>query len=331
MYDLILGFPEQLQKALALGTQIKTSTPKHEIRNVLIGGLGGSGIGASIVESLLASHLRVPYSITKTYDVPAFVDAHTLFIASTFSGNTEETLAALEEARQRGAHIFCLTSGGKALALAQQEGYDFVQMPNEAPCPRAFLGYSLVQLLHILPLYGLTSTHLGPDLETAQRQLAQNQADIQTQAKALAQTLVNKLPIVYGDTKIGPVLVRLQQQINENAKQLCHINIFPEMNHNELVGWGLPAEHYQNTVVWMVKTDFDHPRVRTRMEICQTIFSAKTSALYLIQAEGQSLTEQVIYLIHLFDWVSYYLAEQNQVDAFEIDVINFLKNELAKI
>ncbi|NJL14535.1 MAG: hypothetical protein HC913_17045 [Microscillaceae bacterium] len=193
------------------------------------------------------------------------------------------------------------------------------------------MGYSLVQLLHILPLYGLTDAHLGDDLEAAQQLLAQNQTAIQAQAEALALSLVNKLPIVYGDTKIGPVLVRLQQQINENAKQLCHINLFPEMNHNELVGWGLSAEHYQNTVIWMVETSFDHPRVRTRMEICQPIFAAKTSALHLIRPEGQSLTEQVLYLIHLFDWVSYYLAGQNQVDAFEIDVINFLKNELAKI
>ncbi|NJL14536.1 MAG: SIS domain-containing protein [Microscillaceae bacterium] len=138
MYDLILGFPEQLQKALALSAQIKTSTPKAEIRNVLVGGLGGSGIGASIVESLLASHLKVPYSITKTYEVPAFVDAHTLFIASTFSGNTEETLAALEEARQREAHIFASLRGAKPWPWPSKQAMTLCKCPMRLPVPGLF-------------------------------------------------------------------------------------------------------------------------------------------------------------------------------------------------
>lgn len=331
MHDLILGFPQQLQNAVKIGQKIQFSEPKHEIRNVLVAGLGGSGIGANLVEVFVADKLKVPYSITKTYDIPRFVDEHTLFIASSFSGNTEETLAALEKAQKRKAHIFCLTSGGKALEIAQKEGYDYVQVPNEAPCPRAFLGLSLTQLLFVLKGYKLINGFFSKDLKEAIELLNTNQTAIQTQAKTLAHELYGKSPILYSDIPFGPNLVRFQQQINENAKQLCHVNVFPEMNHNELVGWGLLPEVYQYTAVIMVRSDFDHPRVSHRMDICHQIFAKKAANVITIQPLGTSFIAQNIYLIHLFDWVSYYLAELNQVDSFEIDVINYLKSELAKI
>ncbi len=331
MRELIDGFSDQLQNAIKIGQKIEFSEPKQEIRNVVVAGLGGSGIGANIVASFVADRLKVPYVITKTYDIPNFVNQHTLFIACSFSGGTEETLMALEKAIKKKAHIFCITSGGNMLEIAQKNHFDHVQIPNEAPCPRAFVGYSLTQLLFVLKGYKLVNGFFSKDLKEAATLITEQKETIIAKAQELAHAIFGKSPIVYADTQLGATITRFQQQINENAKQLCHINVMPEMNHNELVGWGLIREVYQNTVVLMIRHGFEHERVSRRMEICKPIFAEKAFQVLDIQPEGTSFIAQNIYLIHLFDWISFFLSELNQVDVFEIKVINYLKGELAKL
>jgi glucose/mannose-6-phosphate isomerase len=330
MFNLIAGFPQQLQKALDLGRTIIAPQPSQEIRNIVVAGMGGSGIGANIVENLVRNELQLPYQITKTYTVPASVTKHTLFIACSFSGGTEETLTALAKAEERGATIFAITSGETLLDIAKQKGYGHVVLPNEAPCPRAFLGYSLVQLLFTLHKFGYIGNSFEQPLEASIAYLQNEQANLQNEAKEIASHLKNRQVVLYADQHLEPVLVRLQQQINENSKQLCHLNVVPEMNHNELVGWGLPAEHYQNIALIWVRHADEHPRISKRIEICQTRLNAKAGKALEIHAKGETAVACILHLIHLFDWVSFYLAEENQVDAFEIEPIIYLKNELAK-
>lgn len=329
MQALIEGFPKQVQKAIEIGRGQKLSTPKFPIHNVVIAGLGGSGIGGSLVESIVAPHLSVPIIVSKNYDIPAFVGKNTLFIASSFSGGTEETLIALSQVSE--AKVACISSGGKLIEIAKEKGYDFVQIPNEAPCPRAFLGYSFVQILFLLKNYGLLQDSFDADLEQSVVFLQEKKELIHLEAKRLAEIFYKEFPIVYADTRLGAVITRFQQQINENAKQLCHTHVMPEMNHNELVGWELEAENYKNIAVLLVKTAYDHPRTRLRMEICQPIFEKKTDKVFSLYAEGSSFIEQVLFLIHIFDWASYYLAEKNKVEAFPVDIITHLKDELAKV
>lgn len=329
MQQLIEQFPQQLQKAIEIGRGQQVSAPKKAIHNVVIAGLGGSGIGGSLVESIVATHLSVPMVVVKNYDIPAFVGEHTLFIASSFSGSTEETLIALSQVND--AKIACISSGGKLIEIAQQQGYDFVQIPNEAPCPRAFLGYSFVQVLFLLKNYGLLQDSFVADLEQSISLLQEKKELIHLEAKRLAEIFHQEFPIIYADTRLGAAITRFQQQINENAKQLCHTHLFPEMNHNELVGWGLDSENYKNIAVLLVKTAYDHPRTRLRMEVCQPIFEKKTDKVFSLYAEGESFIEQILFLIHIFDWASYYLAEKNNVEAFPVNVISHLKDELAKV
>lgn len=331
MQKLIEGFGTQVQKAIQIGQAQALQMPSVELRNVVVAGLGGSGIGATLVSSLLADTLKLPFYITKSYDIPAFVNEHTLFIASSFSGGTEETLSALDSALQRGAHINCISSGGRILDIARQKGLNAVQIPNEAPCPRAFLGYSFVQILYVLHHHGLIDKSFEQQLQASVKRLDESLPEIQQEAKALAALFQGKIPIIYADHKWEAVIVRLQQQINENAKQLCHVNVFPEMNHNELVGWQLPESYYAQTAVLMLRSNYDHPRVSLRMDICKPIFEAKTRALRVLSPQGSSFLEQSLYLIHLFDWTSLYLAELNGVDAFPVDIIFHLKDELAKV
>jgi glucose/mannose-6-phosphate isomerase len=328
--DLIAGFPAQMKKAIEIGKTIQNITPKTDIRNVVIAGLGGSGIGANIVENWLQDQLKVPVIISKTYNVPAFVNEHTLLIACSFSGGTEETLTALEQAQAQKTQVFAISAGGKLIEKAKNEGFHFVQIPNEAPCPRAFLGYSLVQLLYTFKAHNLIDGFFEKSLENSIQILQTQLNDIQEEAKKLANSAFKHHLLAYSNTIWSAILVRMQQQINENAKQLAHTNVMPEMNHNELVGWGLSPETYQNHTLWLIKSNLDLPRVAKRMEICEPIFKQKAGKVIEIKPKGDTLIEQSFYLIHLFDWVSWYLSELNQVDAFEIDVINHLKNELAK-
>ncbi|GAB4126125.1 MAG: bifunctional phosphoglucose/phosphomannose isomerase [Raineya sp.] len=329
MQALIESFPQQLQKAIEIGRAQRVSPPQYPIHNVVIAGLGGSGIGGSLVESMVLPHLRVPISVCKNYDIPAFVGKNTLFIASSFSGSTEETLIALSQVKE--AKVACISSGGKLIEIAKEKGYDFVQIPNEAPCPRAFLGYSFVQILFLLKNYGLLQDDFEVCLEESVISLQEKKPLIHLEAKRLADIFYQDFPIIYADTRLGAAITRLQQQINENAKQLCHINIMPEMNHNELVGWGLEANRYKDIAVLLVKTAYDHPRTRLRMEVCQPIFEQKTDKVFSLYAEGESFIEQVLFLIHIFDWASFYLAEKNEVEAFPVEVITHLKNELGKV
>lgn len=330
MKELIEGFSAQLAKALTIGQTIQVTAPSQEIRNVVVAGLGGSGIGANIVHAMVEKELQVPYVISKSYDIPNFVNEHTLFIACSFSGGTEETLTALGKALEKNAKIFCVTSGGKMMALAEEKSLDFVQIPNEAPCPRAFLGYSFVQLLFALKGYELISDSFVKDLEAGVELLKDQQTTITQQAKELANAIFEKQLIVYADTHLLPTITRFQQQINENSKQLCHTNVLPEMNHNELVGWGLAKEVYEKILVVMVRTSFDHERVSRRMDITKTIIAEKAGNVLEVMPQGDTFISQNIYLVHLFDWASFYLSDLNQVDVFEIKAINHLKSELAK-
>lgn len=329
MQDLIASFPAQLSKSIEIGRNQKVTNPTNEIKNVVIAGLGGSGIGGSIVESIIINEIKVPVIICKTYDIPAFVGKHTLFIASSFSGGTEETLIALSQVKD--AKIACVTSGGELLNICVENNYDYVQIPNEAPCPRAFLGYSFIQVLFLLKNYGLINDSFEAELEKAVKALHEKKELIHLEAKRLADIFHGELPIIYSDTRLLATITRFQQQINENAKQLCHINHMPEMNHNELVGWQLDKEVYKNTAVLLVKTAYDNPRTRLRMDICEEIFLQKTPSVFSLYAEGESFIEQVIFLINIFDWASWYLAEKNGVDSFEVNIISHLKNELGKV
>ncbi|MDX5443272.1 MAG: bifunctional phosphoglucose/phosphomannose isomerase, partial [Hymenobacteraceae bacterium] len=157
-----------------------------------------------------------------------------------------------------------------------------------------------------------------------------NAAAIKAQAKDVAESLLGKLPVLYASSVLEPVAVRSQQQLNENAKQICHVNAFSEMNHNEIVGWVNPEKILKEVTVVLLRSSYDHERVQKRMDLCKPIFQEKANDVLEVRAQGQSLLAQMFYFIHLFDWVSLYLADLNGVDPNPVKVIDHLKNALAK-
>ena len=328
MDQLIAEFPQQLSEAMEIGKNAQINAHTAPIYRAHAAGLGGSGIGANFVAAFIREECGIPYTVSKGYSVPKYVDKNTLAIASSYSGNTEETLASFEQYLSSGAKIVVIASGGKLIEAAKTNDLDYIQLPAGKPAPRACLGYSLVQQLYVLNKLGFIGEQSFKDLEKARQLLAAEQEQIKGKAEQIAGYLQGKLPIIYATDRIEPVAIRFRQQLNENSKMLCWHHVIPEMNHNELVGWR--AQHPEAAVVYLRNSD-DHYRNGLRIDINKEIIGNYTQSLIEIYSRGESLIERSLYFVHLVDWVSVYLADIQQVDAMEIKVIDFLKGELAKV
>lgn len=327
MRSLIEQFPRQLQEALSIAGKysFRTSPTSAQVSHIVIAGLGGSGIGAEIVQNYVTPTLRIPLLVCKDYALPGFVNEHTLVIACSYSGNTEESLKAMEQALTKQAMVIAVCSGGKMQAMAEEKDLDCILIPSGMP-PRACLGYSMVQLLRILEHYQLIDSTYQAELEQTAAFLNREAAALNQAGKEWAALLYNKLPIIYADQHISGVATRWRQQINENGKMLAWERILPEMNHNELVGWRDTDDRY---AVIFLKSGLESPRIGQRMDINKQIIQPYTPHVYEVSATGQTYFERAFYLILLGDWLSWHLAQVRGFDATEVKVIDFLKGELA--
>lgn len=325
MKNLIEKFPGQLREAFDIASNAKLN-PKNNIQNVVITGLGGSGIGGTIISELVSDDCPVPITINKDYFLPKFVNNNTLVIISSYSGNTEETLQAMEQALRQKAQIVCVTSGGRVEEIAKQNNLDTIKIPGGNP-PRSCIGYSLVQLIKIFSFYNLAPANLLKEVVSSIELLEKENSFIKAEAEKTARLLINKIPVIYSLGSCEGASVRFRQQINENSKMLCWHHVFPEMNHNELVGW---TEKNENLAVITFHTSFDYARTVKRYEISKPLFEKYSNSVTDITAKGKSKLEQFMYLINIGDWISVYIAEIKNIDPIEVNVINQLKNELAK-
>ncbi len=327
MKDLVASFADQLKEAMAIGRGAKFSSPDKEIRNVVITGLGGSGIGGTIISQAIESNCSVPVIVNKDYFLPEFVNENTLVIVSSYSGNTEETLNAMNIALDKNAKIVCVSSGGNVIAIANEKGLDHIIIPGGMP-PRACIAFSLTQLFFIMNGFKLIGDWFIQDFESAITLLINEEEHIRSEAYYLAEKLHKKVAVIYSQSNYEGVCIRFRQQINENGKMLCWHHALPEMNHNELVGWTIPNDKLA-VVIFRNETDFD--RTQTRMELTKQIISNYTPHIYEVHSKGDSTIERFLYFIHFGDWVSWYLSEIRGIDATEVKVIDFLKGELSKV
>jgi glucose/mannose-6-phosphate isomerase len=327
MKTLVANFSKQLSKAISIGNKAKLTASKNEISNVLICGLGGSGIGGSIVSELVVGVANVPINVTKGYFIPAYVNENTLVIISSYSGNTEETLNCMKLAITKKAKIVSVTSGGKVLEISKANKFDHIVVPGGMP-PRSCLGYSLTQLFFILGFFGIIDNSYKADLEAAIKLINAEENKIITAAKNIAEKLNGKIPVIYTTTYNEGIAIRFRQQLNENAKILCWHQVIPEMNHNELVGW---TEKNEDLSVLIFIDKDEYSRNLARVEINKEVIKKYTSNLTIVYSKGNSPIEKAIYFIHLGDWISVLLGELRGADLMEVNVINNLKSALAKI
>ncbi len=327
MKALIEAFASQIEKGIEIFEANPPKSVSGKFANVVISGLGGSGIGGTIIKDLSAGFSKIPVIVNKEYGIPAFVGSDTLFIASSYSGDTEETIAAVELAIQQKATIVCITSGGKLANIAKQNNLDILIIPGGSP-PRANLGYSLTQLICIFSSIGLLPASYKNDLINSISFLRLAQQDILEKAKIIAAQIHNKRLVIYSDASHEGVAVRFRQQLNENSKMLCWHHVVPEMNHNELVGW---SEKLDDHAVIFLRNNSDHNRNQHRIDINKVIVNGYTSTVIEVWADGKNELENTMYIIHLVDWISYFLAEMKGVDIMDIQVIDFLKKKLSEI
>lgn len=328
MKELIAKFPAQLIEALEIGEKADIHGHSKPINKVFIAGLGGSGIGGDFVAAFIKDECKVPVLVGKSYHLPAFIDENTLYIASSYSGNTEEVLHATTEAQKTGAQIVIIASGGKLLQLAQEKTYDCIALPPDYPSPRACLGFSMVAQLSIMHKLGIISRSALDQIKSSVDLLKYDQDEIKSKALKVAKLIAGKTPIIYVSDRMEAVALRFKQQINENAKTLSWYNVIPEMNHNELVGW---SDMHNDAAVIYFRNKDDFKRNALRMDISKEIIAKQTHTVIEIFSKGQSLVEKSMYFTHLGDWISLYLAELKPVDPSEIKVIDFLKTEMGKI
>ena len=328
MDQLISRFMDQLDQAVEIGRKATIQPVSKDITHVYVAGLGGSGIGADFVNAFIGDECRIPFIVKKGYHVPAFVGKNTLAIASSYSGNTEETLISYDQLKASGARIISVASGGKLIDKTKADGFEYVKVPSDWPSPRACLGYSLTVQLWVLQKAGLISDRCIIEIQSSVQLLRKEEADIKSIAEKTAKELHHHLPIIYAEDRMEPVAVRFRQQINENSKALCWHHVIPEMNHNELVGW---REKNPNLAVVYFRNEDDYSRNALRMDINQTIIKEYAGKIIEIHSKGNTMIERALYLVHLGDWVSWYLAQLRGMDALEVKVIDFLKGELGKV
>jgi len=335
MTRLVEGLPEQWLEAEAIARKAelgKLATPER----VVVLGMGGSAIGGDFLRSLLETKVKVPIFVNRSYALPAFVDERTLVVASSYSGNTEETLIACEAAKARGAAIAAITTGGELARRAQAEGWPLIRLPGGLP-PRAAIGYSFVPLLVLMERVGVCPP-VAADLAEAHRVLVslreRYNPDVPTEknkAKQIALAFKGKLPLIYGSEGWkGAAAYRWKTQINENSKAPAVWNAFPELNHNETVGWETPPEVTRSFEVVVLRDKRDLDRIQTRIEVTtREIMEGAVSGITELWAEGESEVARLFSLVYPGDWVSLYLALAYRIDPTPVKMIDLLKNRLA--
>lgn len=325
MQELIQAFPSNIEEALEIAGKSTLTNNYSTIDNIVICGMGGSGIGGTLVKGWLFDELKVPVVVVKDYNIPAFVSDRTLVIGSSYSGNTEETLTAIKESIRKGAKIIGICSGGQLQQICEENGYDHIIVPGGNP-PRTALAYSLVQLLYIFHKIGLVENHL-PEIAASYSLLIDAEAEIKNKAQDLARHLHGKVGVLYATTLYEGAVIRARQQFNENSKSLCWHHVLPEMNHNELVGWGGGDDRF--AVVYFENEGINE-RNKVRADLTLEKISEKAGVMRIV-SKGRTIIERSMYMINVVDWASLYLSEMNKVDPIDIAVIDYLKGSLAKI
>lgn len=335
MLEHLHRFPEQCQKAWEKVLKFQLPREYTKISNVVIAGMGGSAIGGDIVRRLAMAESKSPVWVHRDYGLPAFVDESSLVIASSYSGNTEETLSAFAESLGTRAKKLVITTGGKLKDLAEREGIPIFVIDYQAP-PRAAFPHSFIPLVGIFQKVGLLEDK-SADLQEAVDILKRLSGDLieskplaSNPAKQLAAKLSEHLAVIYGAEIFSEVARRWKGEINENSKAWAFFENFPELNHNAVVGYEFPPKAKESIFVLMVRSSSLHPRNLLRYEVTSRLLARAGIAYEFVEARGKSALAQVLSLILLGDYASFYLSMLNEVDPTSTDAISFVKQHLAR-
>jgi glucose/mannose-6-phosphate isomerase len=322
MEQVILNSPQQYLDGLSAAEKIEWK-PQNKIERVLLAGMGGSWMAAALLRD--AELNNVPINIHRSYGIPENATKNTLFIASSFSGNTEETISAYEAAREKQLDIIGISAGGELEERCLADGIPFVKIPANPPTiqPRCATGYSVGILVGLLEKFGLAKEGATETIKQLADHLVTFMATARERGEKLSPEMVSVTPVIYGDNNYRSVARIWKIKCNENAKTPAFWNFFPELNHNEMCGWTSPHGNFH---VIILRDENANPLILKRMEITERLLTEKGIKVSVIPVEGKSKTEKVFSTLLVGDWFSYKLALELGIDPTPVDMVeNFKK------
>ena len=336
MRDFLLEFPVHCKRARRLAEEYpipKELSKKKE--KIIICGLGGSAIGGEILKTLLHHEEEVAVLVNRNYSLPELAGRNTLIFVVSYSGNTEETLAAYKEARKRNCPIFCISSSGELRRRSEEDRVPCLVIPSGMP-PRCALGYLFIPMLRVLERANWLRPHdyeeLSQILTDLRDRLSPSVPTRENLAKETAMALHGKIPLIWGvEGRTGVVARRLKTQFNENSKILAFWDVFPELNHNEIVGWGGEGEiDLKNFYPIFIREKGEEEKIRKRIKVTQSLLEKVGIKGKEIWTEGRDLLPKILSSIYTGDWISFYLALIQGIDPTPVEPIDLLKRKLSQ-
>jgi len=342
MFDVLRTFPEQIKHALDIGQSINFANSISNSDNILILGMGGSAIGGDLLRSYLselgdANHIDI--KINRDYTFSPHLAKNSLVIASSYSGNTEETLSGVRLALEHTKNIVCITTGGELEKIAKENNLNIIKVP-EGFQPRCAIGYSFFPLLYLVLKSGSLSegvvNRIESEISSTLNRLNQlsNEYSIENIndnfALSIAEKLKNKMPIIYTSRAMESVGLRWRGQFQENAKRAAFGSVLPEMNHNEINSWQYREDFNKDFFFFLLEDRLDHAQVSKRFDYLEKVLLQENRQVKRLKSVADSHLERMFKAIYLGDWVSFWLAIITEKDPTAIDIILGLKAELSK-
>ncbi len=335
MLERIHEVPRICQQAWQMAMAFDLPEDYSRIDKVVVVGMGGSAIGGDLAASLLSAEAKLPIIVQRQYELPAFVDGQTLVIASSYSGNTEETLSAFEQSLKTGARKLAITTGGKLKEIAKENNLPIFSFDYHAQ-PRAALAFSFLPVLAFMQKLGIAGDKSADVSETIEvlnklaQEINETVPTAENRAKKLAGELFGNLPVIYGGGITTEVAHRWKTQLNENGKAWTFYEAFPELNHNAVVGYQFPIEMAPSVVVVMLRSSYLSEQLIRRYQVTARLLEQAGVRHHFVDGAGKSALAQMMSLVLIGDYVSYYLAILNRTDPSPVKTIDFLKAELGK-
>jgi glucose/mannose-6-phosphate isomerase len=330
-------FADQVREGWEIGRSAQGLPDALGVDSVVVLGMGGSGVSGDVTEAVIEPRLPVPFRVIKSYGpLPEWVGRNTLVFAVSYSGSTEETVAALEEAHEKGARAIAISSGGPLAEMSRKYGLAHVAIPTGLQ-PRASLGYLTLPILSILVSIGLVP-EMQDDLDEAVEVLAElahrchrKVPKVENPAKDLASRIVGRIPVIYGGAGIGATAAyRFKCDLNEYGKTPAFWNVIPELNHNEIVGWNQLADlTSKNFVLIELRDGSEHERIALRFEITRPLIEGNFAETIEVPAEGRSALSRLLSLVLITQLASIYVGLAYGIDPGPVAVIQSLKAELS--
>ena len=303
-----------------------------KVKNIIVTGLGGSAISGDLMANFLQNEISIPFQVNRNYSLPKYVNDSTLLLVSSYSGNTEETISVLNEALTRKCKIICLTTGGTVKEIADREKLPVVILKKGFQ-PRYSLGLSFFSLLKVLQILKLvtTSQEIIDKTILLWKKRGEELSSEKNSSFQIAEKLIGFLPVIYSTADLTSAIGnRFKCQLNENSKMHAFHNAFPELNHNEIIGWETYDERIAKLKAIFIEEAATHPQIKKRFAITSELLTKDGVEIITLSSAESTFQERLLDLIYLTDWISYYLAIQRGKDPSEIDYIHLLKKRLAE-